>query len=150
MTPFRRSGPSVEVMLGSGLVPGLLDLVDTLDSVGESPHDPAASRLAVPVYLGDVEAQERWEREKGDLIELGRQADRQTFARVVASAERPVSIDVDDAHAIVRVLAELRLMVAARFGLEVEADYEELDEEQGQLLDVLGWLQHLLIEELGP
>lgn len=140
----------MRVELGPGLVPGLLDLVDTLDELGAPGEDPAAARLAPPVYLGDPDAQLRWESERRGLIELGRQADRQTFSRVVSSAVAPTTIDLEDAQALVRVLAELRLMVAARFGVEVEADYQRLEEPRAELLDVLGWLQHSIIEELLP
>jgi hypothetical protein len=49
---------------------------------------------------------------------------------------------------LLRVLVETRLVLAARMGVEVESDYEKLEDAQSEALDVLGQLQLLLIDEL--
>lgn len=148
MRPFQRTRRGIATDLGPGLAPGLIDLLTALSELGDPQDDPAAARLALPVYLGDEAAAGAWESEHRDRIELSRLADRATFIRV--AEQDPTVIDDDEARSLVRVFAELRLVLAARFGVEVESDYAGLEEEQGELLDVLGWLQHSLLEELGP
>lgn len=148
MRPFSRTRRGIATDLGPGLAPGLIDLLAALSDLGDPQEDPAAARLALPVYLGDDAAASAWESEHRDRIELSRLADRATFVRV--AEQDPTVVDDDEARSLVRVFAELRLVLAARFGVEVESDYAQLEEEQAELLDVLGWLQHSLLEELGP
>jgi hypothetical protein len=148
MRPFSRTRQGIATDLGPGLAPGLIDLLAALSELGDPRDDPAAARLALPVYLGDDAAAAAWESQHRGRIELSRLADRATFVRV--AEQDPTVVDDDEARSLVRVLAELRLVLTARFGVEIESDYSRLEEEQAELLDVLGWLQHSLLEELGP
>lgn len=126
----------------------MVQLLDALEILGPPDEDPAAARLAVPVYLGDDEANSEWSSRFGDRLAMGRSVDRSVFVRTFAAGAKTV-LDADEAVSLIRVLAELRLVVAARVGVEVEADYEDLGDEQAELLNVLGWLQHSLLEAVG-
>ncbi len=148
MTPFKRTGKGVEVRLPEGWGPALAGLVTALDNLGSIESDPAAARLSLPVYLGDDDANAQWDDTFSDRIDLGRTVDRAVFSRVFGSLEK-VFVDREEASSLIRVLAELRLVVAARVGIEVEEDYERLGEDQTELLGVLGWLQHSLLEAVG-
>jgi hypothetical protein len=56
--------------------------------------------------------------------------------------------DDEEADAMLRVLNEARLVLGARFGVEVEADHDELPEDSRQVMDYLGWIQEQLTVEL--
>lgn len=147
MTFFAVTSSGIEVDLPGPLVEMLAMMLSTLEAVGEEPDDPASGRLSVPVYLGDAAAQERWEADHGDRLDLGRMADRHTFRRVLSGETR--TIDLEEAAAILRVLVEIRLMVAARLGIEVADDYDRLDDGEADLLGLLAWLQESVILALG-
>lgn len=104
----------------------LSDMVRMLESVGQVEGDPGEKRLNVPAYLGDAEAAEEWRRLMGDRIEDGRAEDRRAL-RTVVDSEGTVAIDPERAEAILRAVNEARLVLAARLGIEVESDYEQLD-----------------------
>jgi hypothetical protein len=53
-----------------------------------------------------------------------------------------------EAEAFLRVLNEARLALGARLGVEVEADYEELPEDDRSALDYLAGMQGLLLVAL--
>jgi hypothetical protein len=57
-------------------------------------------------------------------------------------------LTVDEADALLRVLNEGRLALGARFGVEVEADHDQLPEDQREIMDYLGWLLEDLTLEL--
>jgi hypothetical protein len=150
MEIFNRERSGIRVRLPEGLVRFLADVPAVLARVGLDPDDPAASRLSVPVYLDDPESNAEYWRWMGSDLDEGRRDDRSIFTRVTESAGDPEGMVVsdDEAAALVRVLAETRLVLAARMGVEVESDYESLDESQSEVLDVLAHLQLLLIAEL--
>lgn len=99
----------------------LLDLIAMLDSVGAEADDPGARRLDVPVYLGDEEATAEWRRLMGDQLGDGRVRDRATFRKALAEGS-DVRLDEVGALSVLRVINEARLVLAARLGIEVEAD----------------------------
>jgi hypothetical protein len=150
MQIFARERTGIRVRLPKSLARFLSDVPGVLATVGLDPDDPAAPRMNVPVYLDDPGSNaEYWRWTASDLDE-GRRDDRSIFVRVVESGGTPKGIVVsdDEAAALVRVLAETRLVLAARMGIEVESDYEQMDEAQAEVLDVLAHLQLLLINEL--
>ena len=49
---------------------------------------------------------------------------------------------------MMRVLGQARLVLAARMGVDIEADYESLDEHSAAVLDTLAQLQEALIHAL--
>ena len=131
----------------------LRDLPFVLASVGDEPDDPAAIRMNVPVYLDDPESNEDYWRWMGTDLTEARRADRSAFTELVDAAE--VSNDTEgatasraEAEAFLRVLAEGRLALAARMGVDVESDYERLEKSQLEVLDLLAELQVLLIREM--
>jgi hypothetical protein len=79
----------------------------------------------------------------GDAIEDGRARDRKIMLEVLAS-DSPAFVDQEQALGILRVANEARLVLAARLGIEVESDYEDLDVEGAVSLHYLG----LFVEEL--
>lgn len=132
----------------------LRDVPLVLTSVGTVSDDPAADRLSVPVYLDDPESNSEYWRWMGSDLDEGRRADRSAFAElvdaaVVADEETGGTVaSRPEAEAFLRVLAEIRLVLASRMGVDVEDDYQRLDDTQAEVLDVLAQLQLLLIEEL--
>lgn len=147
MSHFRTTSNGIEVDLNSEERLFLGDVLPLLAGIGAPGSDPAADRLNVPVYLDDPDANEEWWRLMGQDLEAARQSDRAVFKRVVES-EEPVLLDDDEADAMLRVLNEARLALGARFGIDVEADHDDLPEDSRQVLDYLGRIQEELTVEL--
>jgi hypothetical protein len=148
--PFTRVSSEIEVRFPPALAAFLADVPVALSSIRGDPEDPASARLHVPVYLDDREADdEYWQLMAGEL-DRERAADRSLFARVTEEAVDGVRISVEDAYAYLRVLVEARLVLAARMGVDVEDDYEDLEPSQAGVLDALAELQVLLLRALGP
>lgn len=136
-----RLSPEERIFLG--------DVLPLLAGIGAPGQDPAADRLQVPVYLDDPESNQEWWRLMGQDLSAARHADRAVFARMVA-ADDAVTLDLEEADAVLRVLNEARLALGARLGIDVEADHAELAEDSRQVMDYLGWVQEeLTIELLG-
>jgi hypothetical protein len=116
----------------------LSDVLELLASIPSSGDDPATRRLQVPVYLDDPEANSEWWLFMGEELSIARSADRGVYQRVMET-DGKITLTTEEADAFLRVLNEGRLALGARFGLEVEADHDQLPEEQRQVLDYLGW-----------
>jgi len=140
-----RRGISVELSPEERMFLG--DVLPMLAGIGARGVDPAADRLTVPVYLDDPEANEEWWRLMGQDLDAARRADRAVFSRMVVG-EEAVTLETEEADAVLRVLNEARLALGARLGVDVEADHNSLPEESRQVLDYLGWLQEELTTEL--
>jgi hypothetical protein len=123
------------------------DVLPLLAGIGAPGADPAADRLNVPVYLNDPDANEEWWRLMGQDLNEARRTDRAVFHRMVSSDE-PITVDPEQADAILRVLNEARLALGARLGIDVEADHDDLAEDSRQVMDYLGWIQEELTTEL--
>lgn len=136
--------------LGAGEVGFLRQLVGLLSQVGSEPGDPAAERLDVTPYLDDPDASEEYRRLMAPEFEASRTADRSAFLELLAASGDPVEMSRDEAEAMLRVLVEGRLALAARLKVEVEEDYEHLDEESSSALAYLGQLQLELLGSIGP
>ncbi len=146
--PFRRRGDRVEIRLAEHEVQLLGQLPRLLETVGSVPDDPAADRLDVPVYLDDPDADREYRRWIRGELDSARAADRSAFAELVEAARTGTTASTEEAEAFLRVLAEGRLVLAARMGIEVEDDYERVSAPDAAVLDYLGALQALLIREL--
>ena len=144
---FQADGESVTVTLEPEERKVLLGVLDLLANVGEVADDPAASRLSVPVYLDDPEANDEWWRLMGDELESSRNSDRALYRKVMTE-DGPLILDGDEAGALLRVLNEGRLAFAARLGLDVEDDHDRLPLPQMMALDFLGWVLEELTVEL--
>jgi ferric-dicitrate binding protein FerR (iron transport regulator) len=83
----------------------------------------------------------------GEELSAARRADRHVFERVMTEQGR-VRLSAQDAGSLLKVLNEGRLALGARFGVEVEADHEDLPEEQREVMDYLAWLLDDLTTEL--
>lgn len=119
------------------------DVLPLLAGLGPVGADPASTRLNVPVYLDDPEANEEWWRLMGAELEASRSSDRRVFERVLGIEGAAVLSD-DEADAFLRVVNESRLVLGARLGLDVEDDHDRLPQQSRQVLDYLGWV----LEEL--
>ena len=145
MIPFLPTPDGILVTLEPDDLDLLRQLPEFLGELGEPDEDPAASRLQVPVYLDDPEASEEWWRLMGGELDQSRAADRSAFALVVEAASAGTLASTAEAEAFLRVLNEARLALAARLGVEVEADYEELPDDDRSALDYLAGMQSLLL-----
>lgn len=147
MTHFRsvRGGIAMELSAEERLFLG--DVLPMLAGIGLPGDDPAADRLNVPVYLDDPDSNQEWWRLMGGDLDAARRADRAVFGKAVSS-DLPVTLDLPEADAVLRVLNEARLALGARLGIDVESDHDELPEESRQALDYLGWIQEELTLEL--
>ena len=147
MSHFRSVPHGIEIRLGPEERVFLGDVLPLLADVGAGGSDPAADRLHVPIYLDDPEANDEWWRLMGSDLDAARHSDRRVFERVLRE-DPPVVLDVDDANGFLRVLNEARLVLGARFGIEVESDHDGLSEESRQVMDYLGWVHEELTVEL--
>ncbi|MGH8913816.1 MAG: DUF2017 family protein [Acidimicrobiia bacterium] len=125
----------------------LSELLQVLADVPRVGDDPASLRLRVPVYLDDPDSNEEWWRLMGEELAASRQADRHVFQRAL-SEEGDAHLTGEEADAFLRVLNEGRLVLGARFGLEIEEDHDRLPDDQRDILDYLGWLLEDLTTQL--
>lgn len=147
MSLFHATADGVEVSLTPEVRTFLGAVLPLLAEVGDSAEDPAARRLRVPVYLDDPDSNDEWWRLMGPDLEAARQADRRVFRKAIES-DAPIHLKDDEADSLLRVLNETRLALGARFGVEVEEDYDELPEHSRVVLAYLGAILEDLTEEL--
>ena len=124
----------------------LTDVLGMLGSIGDEPDDPGAARINPPAYLGDDEAAAEWRRLMGSQLEDSRSRDREALARIIELGE--AALEPSEALSVLRVVNEARLVLAARLGVEVPDDYEDLDLGSSIALHVLGVLVEDLAEAL--
>lgn len=146
MSHFKTTRKGIVVVFSPEERSFLADVLPLLAGIGETGDDPAATRLNVPVYLDDRDASDEWWRLMGDDLHTARLSDRSVFLRTVSANVEP--LNDEDANAVLRVLNEARLVLAARVGLEVEDDHDKLPDDSRQVLDYLGWIQEELTVEL--
>jgi hypothetical protein len=113
-------------------------LLRDVDSAGSD--DLAATRLRLPVYLDDAAATDEWWRLMGAELSSARAGDRSLYDRVMGDDGEEVVLGIEEAEALLRVLNEGRLALAARLGVQVESDFDDLDEGERMGLDFLHWL----------
>ena len=120
----------------------LLSLVPALlDSVGKFDPDPAVDRLALRAYPLDEDADDEFRRLLVDELQHGRAADRSAFSITVESGVDGVVLSTAEAEAWLRVLAEARLVQAARADLPGGSEKES----DQALFDYLSWVQGSLV-----
>jgi len=148
--PFRAARDQVELRMETWEADALKVVPELLESVGEAGADPGADRLDQAPYPDDPEAAAEFRRLMADEMAQSRAADRSAFALTVEQAPDGVILSIGEAEAWLRVLAEARLVLAARLGITEdgwEADLSE-DDPPVALLHYLGWLQQSLAEAL--
>ncbi len=141
-------GDQYVVTLSEGERQFLSDVTLMLNSVDSTNHhDAASTRLKLPVYLDDPESTDEWWRLMGDQLETSRELDRSVFDRVMEGNEEVV-LTAEEAESLLRVINEGRLVLAARLGIRVASDFDDMDDEQRMALDFLHWLLEDLTSEL--
>jgi hypothetical protein len=146
--PFLPTPDGILVTLAPDDLDLLRQLPDFLAQLGEPGEDPAASRLRVPVYLDDPESSDEWWRLMAGELAQSRAADRSAFSLILDAATAGTVASIPEAEAFLRVLNESRLALGARLGVEVEADYAELPDDDRSALDYLAGMQGLLLVAL--
>lgn len=144
---FRLQGNRIRIALADEERLFLTELLELIAGVPHAGEDPASRRLRVPVYLDDPEANEEWWRLMGEELTTARHEDRRIYQKVV-DGPGVEEVTTEEADAFLRVLNEGRLVLGARFGVEVEEDHDHLPDEQREILDYLGWLLEDLTGEL--
>ncbi|MGH8927830.1 MAG: DUF2017 family protein [Acidimicrobiia bacterium] len=148
MIPFLPTPEGILITLEPDDLDLLQQVPEFLAGLGDPAADPAASRLRVPVYLDDPEASAEWWRLMGSELDQARSADRSSFGLILEAASAGTVASVAEAEAFLRVLNEARLALGARLGVEVEADYDDLEESDRAALDYLAGMQSLLLVAL--
>jgi hypothetical protein len=148
--PFRAVAGQIELTMNPREAEALLLVPELLESVGRSGADPAAGRLDQAPYPDDPDAASEYRRLMADEMAQSRAADRSAFALTVEQSPEGVTLSSGEAEAWLRVLAEARLVLAARMGISEDGWEEEfpVDDPAVSLLHYLGWLQGSLAETL--
>jgi hypothetical protein len=145
-----RAEEGVEIEIDRPLVTFMLQFPELLDQIGRGDDDPAAERLNVPVYLDDREANDEYWSLMSSELDRSREADRSAFREVLDAAPGGTIASREEAYAMVRVINEARLVLAARFGVDTEDDYQRLEDSESDILQALAELQMALLWALGP
>lgn len=146
-------------LLGGGDPPDPGD--DTIAGISWSaepvtaPSDPALRRLLPDAYPDDAEATEEFRRYTDATLRDGMNADlhavRQTLVEIGEKGH--ATLDDEQAHAWLRVLNRVRLVLAVRLGIENATDHDDLagidadDPRAGQFL-LFEWVGYLLSDLL--
>jgi len=155
---FRLVDEGVSVRLSGIEASFLRDAIELLEGMGTAEDDPGAARLNPPVYLGDHEADVEWRRLAGGELQTSRRADRSAFELVLDAIDKAGAEGIEmaevvisdlEAAAILRVLNEVRLVLAARWGVDTAEDFDDLRPEADDVLSFLGWLVTDLADVLG-
>jgi hypothetical protein len=126
----------------------LNQLPEFLESLGSPADDPGAARLRSPVYRDDGAASDEWWRLMAEELSQSRAADRSAFGLIMEAAGSGTVASFAEAEAILRVLNEARLALAARLGVQDEGDIELLESDDQAALDYLAGMQQLLVVAL--
>ncbi|MEC9477132.1 MAG: DUF2017 family protein [Planctomycetota bacterium] len=133
-------------------IPGVLrKIIENPDS-----NQKAAARLFPPAY-SDPDAQKEHRRLLEDDIQKRQLQKLAIFEKVLAASDTGMStldIPEKDFDAVLAVLTDLRIVLATDLGIESDDWEDDLDEEQMedprlQILQILGAIQHLLLETTG-
>lgn len=145
----RRGDGAIVVTLSPQEKVFLADVTLMLRDVESADSDDlAATRLHLPVYLDDEAATDEWWRLMGAELSSARASDRSLYDSVMSDGGEELVLSIDEAEALLRVINEGRLVLASRLGIQVESDFDDLDEESRFGLDFLHWLVDDLTVEL--
>ncbi|MDJ0925318.1 MAG: DUF2017 family protein [Acidimicrobiia bacterium] len=117
MSRFRAGSDGIAVALDASEITVLLRLGSLLGSAGMERRDPARARLNPSLYPGDESASREFDRLAAKELAKARSIDRERFAETLRTAQQgSITLAGDDAASWARVLAESRLVLAARNG----------------------------------
>jgi hypothetical protein len=141
---------AVWVELSAAEVELLSSVPKWLGDVGTDPTDPAGPRLYQSAYPDDPIASAEFEVKYAADLEDARSADRSSFAETLPDAVAGVSLTEEQTAAWMRVIGDVRLVFAARMGIE-DNTWERQDhpDPQMRLVHYLTYLQSGLIDALG-
>lgn len=145
---FKLVENGIEVRMPKPLAKFLQGLPELLQSVGEQPGDPAATRLNPPAYTDDVAAQGDYEEFAGPQLAAMRDNDRQQFARSMSDYRKGQVISLEDAEAWLKVIGDARLALAARSGIHDAGWEQDNTQPMGPIISTLGFVQASLVQAL--
>lgn len=140
--PFVRKGDRVRVHLDAGTRELLASLPELLEQ-----SDDAEGRFDYRIHPDDPAAEARYRELVGDSLDDLRSEDRSVLRRAGAAD----TIDPEEAEAWMRVIGEVRLVLAGRLGIVADGWEEDAAPEQSPemaLLTYLGYLQDRLVAVL--
>jgi len=105
----------VELVLDPEEAGFLRSLPDYLDGLGDDPTDPAVRRLTPTIHPDDPDASAEFDRFIGPALADERRDDRDLVATIIQPGT--TRLTAGEAEAVLRVVGEVRLALAARHGL---------------------------------
>lgn len=150
MSRFEAVADGIEVTLESMEIAIVSRLTTLLGGAGVERGDPARDHLSPRVYPNDKAASREFERLTAKENAEQRSSDREAFAdSVTAAGGGTIVLTSEDAASWARVLAESRIVLAARRGLFESGmpDGRSLDPEVA-LIALLGDFQEELVAEM--
>ena len=83
----------------------------------------------------------------GTELSAARTADRSSLETVLdalaeahSRGESSVTVSLEEANAMLRVVNDARLVLGARWGIDTAEDYQRLRRESSEIMDYLGWV----------
>jgi hypothetical protein len=158
LTAYRDDDGSYQLSGHPAILRSLWTIPGVLRKIIENPerNEKAAARLFPATYIDPQEEKEHRRLVGDDLKnrQLGKLA---VFEKVLATSDEGMSaiaIPEEDFDAILAVLTDLRVVLAGDLGLESDDweeyhDEEQIDDPRMQILQILGAIQHLLLEATG-
>jgi len=142
----------VERGLIVSLAEQLIELLDLSSDSASPAADPALARLLPDAYPDDAEASAEFRRFTSADLTQRKIANARAVADSVRGGERAsVVLDAHDVQAWLRTLADLRLTLAARLGIQRDGETGRTDDEAQpvqQLYLWCGYLQESLLEAI--
>ena len=158
LTAQRNEDGSYQLAGHPAILRSLLTIPGVLRKIIEDPtsNSKAAARLFPPAYLDQAEELEH-RRLLEDDVQKRQLQKLSVFEKVIASSDAgmgAIEIPEKDFDAVLAVLTDLRLVLAIDIGIESDDWEDHLDEDQFddprlQILQILGAVQHLLLEATG-
>jgi len=134
---------SVERQLLDDLTAELTTLLDARDTMPPgAPGDPALTRLLPDAYREDAEAAAEFRRFTEDELVTAKLADAHTLADT-ARSDSEITLDRTSVIPWLRTLTDLRLVLAARLGIQHDDDAGDTSAEAEPAQRVYLWLGNL-------
>lgn len=158
LTAQRNDDGSYQLSGHPAILRSLWSIPGVLRKVIEDPasNKKAAARLFPPAY-SDPKEQSEYQRLLEDDVQKSQLQKLNVFEQVLANSDSGMStlnIPERDFDAVLAVLTDLRLVLAEDIGIESDdweddIDEDQIDDPRVQILQILGAIQHLLLEATG-